>query len=140
MRGLRSGRYALVLQFAPGSAPFEESLLPGSTIAATLAFWPGAFPQRALIEDRRAAVEPVVQRLPGFEDVAAFLESAAAAYARQPFLERLCCTIRGVMPFCEEKHFVRDQRLTKAELERLRAVLDRHIADEPHPASKAQRR
>jgi len=110
LRGLRSGRYALVLQFAPGSAPFEESLLPGSTIAATLAFWPGAFPQRALIEDRRAAVEPVVQRLPGFEDVAAFLESAAAAYARQPFLERLCCTIRGVMPFCEEKHFVRDQR------------------------------
>jgi hypothetical protein len=27
-------------------------------------------------------------------------------------------------------HFVRDQRLTKAELERLRALLDEHIATE----------
>jgi SWIM zinc finger len=110
LRGLRSGRYALVLQFAPGTAPFEETLLPGSTIAATLAFWPGAFPQRALIHERGAAQAKPVERLPGFEDVAAFLDSAAAAYSRQPFLERICCTIRGVMPFCEEKHFVRDQR------------------------------
>jgi hypothetical protein len=109
LRGLRSGRYGLVLQFAPGTAPFEETLLPGSTIPATLAFWPGAFPQRALIHERRDAPGTPVQRLPGFEDVAAFLDSAAAAYSRQPFLERLCCTIRGVMPFCEEKHFVRDQ-------------------------------
>jgi SWIM zinc finger len=110
LRGLRSGRYALVLQFAPGAAPFEETLLPGSTVAATLAFWPGAFPQRALIHERRDAQQTPVQRLPGFEDVAGFLDSAAAAYSRQPFLERLCCTVRGVMPFCEEKHFVRDQR------------------------------
>jgi hypothetical protein len=111
LRGVRSSRYALVLQFAPGTAPFEETLAPGATISATLAFWPGAFPQRALIQDRRDAQEyAVVQRLPGFEDVTAFLDSAAAAYARQPFLERLCCTVRGVMPFCEEKHFVRDQK------------------------------
>jgi len=110
LRGARSGRYALVLQFAPGSAPFEETLVAGSTMAATLAFWPGAFPQRALIQERKATVETPVQRLPGFDDVAAFLDGAAAAYARQPFLERVCCTIRDVMPFCEEKHFVRDSR------------------------------
>ena len=110
LRGLRSGRYALVLQFAPGAAPFEETLLPGSTLSATLAFWPGAFPQRALIQERREVPETAVQRLPGFEDVASFLDSAAAAYARQPFLERLCCTVRDVMPFCAETHFVSDRR------------------------------
>jgi SWIM zinc finger len=109
LRGLRTGRTALVLQFAPGSAPFEETLVPGSTIAATLAFWPGAFPQRALLYERRDGAHTAVTRLPGFDDVAAFLDSAAAAYARQPFLERLCCTIRDVMPFCEEKHFIRDR-------------------------------
>ena len=110
LRGLRSGRYALVLQFAPGAVPFEETLLPGSTLSATLAFWPGAFPQRALIHERREVPETAVQRLPGFEDVASFLDSAAAAYARQPFLERLCCTVRDVMPFCVETHFVSDRR------------------------------
>jgi predicted transcriptional regulator len=37
-------------------------------------------------------------------------------------------------------HFVRDQRLTKVELERLRAVLDQHIAGETDRPSKAEHR
>jgi hypothetical protein len=104
LRGIATGRYALVLQFAAGMAPFEEMFLPGATIAATLAYWPGAFPQRALLQERHADGERVA-RLPGFEDIAAFLDSAASAYARQPFLERLCCTARDVAVLHDEGGF-----------------------------------
>ena len=111
LRGLQTGRYALVLQFAAGNAPFEETLVPGSRIVATLAFWPGAFPQRALLLMRGTADGTAAAELPGFDDVAGFLDSAAGAYARQPFLERLCCTLRGVTPLYEDKGFaVRDRQ------------------------------
>ncbi|MFL5457530.1 MAG: SWIM zinc finger family protein [Myxococcales bacterium] len=96
LRGVTKGRYALVLQFAPGEAAFEQTFVPGSTFTAALAFWPGAFPQRALVQEWGDAVEAAGTRLPGFDDVARFLDSAASAYARQPLLDRLCCTLRDV--------------------------------------------
>jgi hypothetical protein len=105
LRGITSGRCALVLQFAPGEAAFAETFVPGSTFTAALAFWPGAFPQRALVQEWGDALEAAATRLPGFDDVAGFLDSAASAYARQPFLERLCCTLREVSPIREPSGF-----------------------------------
>jgi hypothetical protein len=108
--GLRSGRRALVLQFAAGTARFAEELLPGSRIGATLAFWPSAFPQRALVQERKPEDTSIGARNPGFQSPAAFLDDAAGAFARQPFLERICCALRSVTPFSEKDRFaVRDQ-------------------------------
>jgi hypothetical protein len=97
LRGLASGREALVLQFSAGAAPFPETLVPGTRMAADLAFWPSASPQRALVT-RRGAASPWSGPLPGHDTIAAFLASVADALARQPWLERFSCPLRGVTP------------------------------------------
>jgi hypothetical protein len=98
LRGATTGRDALVLQFSIGGAPFPETLIPGTTFAADLAFWPSAFPQRALVTARRGAAAPWTGPLPGHETVAAFLAAVADALARQPWLERFACALRAVTP------------------------------------------
>jgi hypothetical protein len=76
--GARSSRTAVVLQFAAGSGPFPESLIPGTAFEAELVYWPSASPQRALIRSR-AQIPPRVWsgRLPGFDSVEAFLADVA---------------------------------------------------------------
>ena len=101
MRGL-SGRDALVLQFAAGKAPFPEALAPGSALEATLAFWPSAWPQRAVIKERRGPTEAAAE-LPGSTSVSSFLSGVAEALARQPFLERFPAVLAGVVP-CPGPH------------------------------------
>lgn len=92
-----SGRDALVLQFSVGSAPFPEALAPGSAIEGTLAFWPGAWPQRALVKERRGATE-AASALPGAVNVDRFLSGVSEALSRQPFLERFPAVLSGVVP------------------------------------------
>jgi hypothetical protein len=98
LRGAATGRDALVVQFSAGGAPFPETLVPGTTFAADLAFWPSACPQRALVTARRGTAAPWTRPLPGHETVAAFLTAVADAVARQPWLERFACSLRAVTP------------------------------------------
>lgn len=92
-----SGRDALVLQFSAGKAAFPEALAPGSAFDATLAFWPGAFPQRALVKERRGVAEAATA-LPGPSRVEGLLASVAKALSRQPFLERFPVVLDRVVP------------------------------------------
>lgn len=59
LRGLRSGRSALLLDYSHGSRRFEQSWITGTVLAMKLAFFPGAYPLRALL-----AGEPVLQANP----------------------------------------------------------------------------
>src|SRR5262249_30217420 len=65
---------------------------------AVLAFWPSAFPQRALVRERKSAGVAWNDRLPGSKTLAAFLLDASTALARQPWLGRIPCFIRDVVP------------------------------------------
>ena len=94
--GARSGRQALVLQFAFGAAPFAEMLLPGTHQEATLAFFPGANPLRAQFEARQGEVAPISGRLPGGDAIESFLVGVAATTARQPWQDRFLCVLRDV--------------------------------------------
>lgn len=47
--GQNSGRRAMVLDFSFGTRNFELGFVVGSTVSATLAFFPGALPLRALV-------------------------------------------------------------------------------------------
>jgi hypothetical protein len=98
LHGARSRRVAMVLQFAAGSAPFEETFVPGTHFEAVLAFWPGALPLRALVHERKSEAAPWEERLPGSENFAAFLDDVAQTLARQPWLGRFPCSIRDVVP------------------------------------------
>ncbi|HET7036316.1 MAG TPA: SWIM zinc finger family protein [Thermomicrobiaceae bacterium] len=95
--GARSGRFALVLQYANGRAAFPETLLPGSRLAAELVYWPSAYPLRALMARRQDKEIPMSGPVRGATTVAAFLDGAANALAQQPWLERLPCALRGVV-------------------------------------------
>lgn len=84
--GRNTGRSALVLQFAAGTQPFAESILPGCQQQATLAFYPGTVQQRAKYLARDGAVQPVVSRLSGHPQIEAFLAAVSEQSARQPWL------------------------------------------------------
>ncbi|NNJ13274.1 SWIM zinc finger family protein [Chloroflexales bacterium ZM16-3] len=77
---------ALVLDFSAAGQPLDRSLIPGGSLDADLAFFPGAAPLRALVQRRHGGIETLTA-LPSFA-IAAALGSYAAALARSPWLER----------------------------------------------------
>jgi hypothetical protein len=98
LKGIRSGRVAMILQFAAGMAPFGETFAPATHFEATLAFWPSAFPLRALVHAREAVAVAWHDRLPGADRFAACLHDAAAALGRLPWLGRLLWVVCDVVP------------------------------------------
>lgn len=110
LAGQQSGRGALVLQFAHGATPFKEAIAPGTHFAADLAYWPSAYPQRALLRERRGPPSPLAAVPPGAATLAAFLYRFAQGTARQPWLDRDLALLRDVVPICggESAWVVRD--------------------------------
>jgi hypothetical protein len=95
LRGKHTGRSALVLSFAPPGRPLDFSLLPGSQVGATLAFYPGSLPLRALVVE---AGESVPAACPAGDSVEASLDAYTAALASDPWLERWPVLLSGVVP------------------------------------------
>jgi hypothetical protein len=96
-----SGRYALILQFAASGAPFAEAFVSGTVVGGELAFYPGAYPLRAVVRSR-AGGGTRVEKLPGHGTFEAFLDHTSRATASQPWLERLPAAIEGVVPLLED--------------------------------------
>jgi hypothetical protein len=97
LRGRTSGRDALVLAFAASGQVLDPGVVFGTTVDASLAFYPGAAPLRALIADRHDDPRPL-ERLPGYETVEAALASRAAALASNPWLDRFPVGLCAVVP------------------------------------------
>jgi hypothetical protein len=110
LRGRRSGRFALVLQFAPGTAPFAENIVPGTAFEAELVYWPSASPQRALIRTRLSPPRAWEAPMPGHATIDDFLAAVAAQVASQPWLDRTGAALCGVTPIPGETWHVRDAR------------------------------
>lgn len=109
--GSRSERTAMILQFSYAGQPFGEQFALGSQQEAELTFWPGAFPQRALISRRLGEITSLKDHLPGANRIDTFLEIVAASLARQPWLERSLALLCEVTPVCKQEGnawFVRD--------------------------------
>ena len=98
LQGIRSGRIAMILQFAAGMVPFGETFAPATHFEATLAFWPSASPLRALVHARTTVAVAWRDRLPGANSFAPCLHDAARTLGRQPWLGRLLCVVRDVVP------------------------------------------
>jgi SWIM zinc finger len=95
--GEDSRRYALILQFAASGTPFTESFVSGTVVEGELAFYPGAYPLRAVVRSR-AGKATRAEELPGHGTLEAFLEHNSTATAGQPWLERLPVTLEAVVP------------------------------------------
>lgn len=107
LRGERSDRDALILQFAAAGAPIADPLVAGIDIDAKLAYLESASPLRAIVTDRGgidAAENP--PRASGLDDA---LDAYARALAGDPWLERFPFVLRDVMPLrAHDGWFVRD--------------------------------
>ncbi len=101
LRGAASGRPALILQFAHGAGAFAENFAAGSRFAADLTFWPGALPLRALLRARHGPPERLTT-VEGHATLGTFLDCAADALARQPWLERHPAILGDVTPLIAE--------------------------------------
>lgn len=95
LRGKNTGRPALVLSFAPLGRPLDFSLIPGSLIPATLAFYPGSLPLRALVIDRDEATPAGP---PAGDSVAETLAKYTEALISDPWLERWPVVLSDVVP------------------------------------------
>jgi hypothetical protein len=112
LTGLRTGRTALLLQFAVGrTAPFPWIATPGTCQEMELHFWPGAAPQRARVERRLSEPHPLPGRVPGHTDVEAFLGRVALTLASNPWTDRFLCVLHDVVPVRQEsgRWWVRDR-------------------------------
>lgn len=102
-------RPALVLHFAMFNAPLDRSLTPGTAIDAQLAHFPGAYPLRALVQER-FGLPAGFERLPGYADLLAATGAYAAALARSPWIERFPFMLHQVVPErAGERWLIRDR-------------------------------
>ncbi|GMU20089.1 MAG: hypothetical protein AMXMBFR13_01900 [Phycisphaerae bacterium] len=100
LKGMDSGRQALVLQFSAAGAPFGEPIVPGFRFAGRLSFYPGACPQRARIAERAGDSQILEGRFLGHDSIEAFLAEVAEMVACGPFIERFLCVLKDVVPVC----------------------------------------
>ena len=95
LRGSSSGRWALALHYAVGTQGFDKLLAPGTEFDGELSFYPGAWPQRALIKQQQQ-VAPITA--PAKANAAADVLSAYGdALATNPFLERYPLALDGAL-------------------------------------------
>lgn len=109
--GVDTGRIALVLQFAFGRASFATTFPSGSRRHAVLAFWPSAYPLRALVKGGEMTAARTTGPPPSTASLDDFLAIVAEATARQPWLERRACLLSQVVPVLtgERRWLLRDR-------------------------------
>lgn len=105
LRGERTGRWALILSFAHGTAPLDNSFSAGFSYDAELCFFPGSYPVRALMKSK-TDTKNGIKSLRGYASAERFLEDYALALACNPFLETLPVSIENVRAIPSETGFV----------------------------------
>jgi hypothetical protein len=97
LRGEQSGRDALILAFAATGQVLDPGVVFGTAIDASLAFFPGAAPLRALVAEKHGEPRPL-ERLPGYDTVDDVLAARAERLAQNPWLDRWAVAVRGSVP------------------------------------------
>jgi len=98
LMGERTSRPGLLLQFAVGPQTFEAAPVPGTAFEADLAFWPGAYPQRAAIKGSISAAPPPEQFAGTPLNMPGLLAAWAAALALNPWQDKLPVVLQAVTP------------------------------------------
>lgn len=96
--GTKSKRPALCLSFSAGpNQPFDVSLMPGTSVDAELAFFPSAFPLRALVKQRHGVAQPGYEEFPHVS-ISSANQFAAEALTANPWMERVLFALSAVIP------------------------------------------
>lgn len=108
--GLSNRTFALVLDFAHGTQPFDQTLLPGMGLEAEVIFYPSAYPLRALIKTRQDAAR-LTKAPPGSPSMAEAIATYGTALARCPWLEGFPLLLQAVTPHRDgESWLLQDQQ------------------------------
>lgn len=96
LRGLESGRPALLLSYAAGGRAHGQALTVGSVLDAELAFYPGALPLRATLGEVHAPAS--AGPVPEGSTVTEALVSYGRALRDDPWLDAWPAVLGGVVP------------------------------------------
>lgn len=110
LQGAETHRNAMLTQVTPINSAFAETFAPGDWMTAELFFRPGAYALRANLGKRSDALQRA-SSLMGPDTIEGFLTDLSSGLARQPWLDRLPCVLRVVVPIHREADgdwFLRD--------------------------------
>jgi len=96
LRGLQSGRDALILDFAFGDSLFETHMLPGWAIEAEMNFYPSRYPLRAFINEKYSDVFEG-EFIEG-ENIIENIENYAHALSENPWIQQFPFVLEDVIP------------------------------------------
>jgi hypothetical protein len=97
LRGEESGRFALILEFAFGDAPFDTHLQPGEQLDTDLHFYPSAYPLRAIVGKRWGEAAAAGRPQLG-HSIAGGLAAYGEALAQNPWLLQFPFLLDDVWP------------------------------------------
>jgi hypothetical protein len=97
LRGINTARMCLVLDFAAGNQPLDQSLIPGTHFEGEVRFYSGMRPLRGLVAARRGEPSPL-EALAGEEQVEAALNAYASLLGASPFFDRAPMSLARVTP------------------------------------------
>jgi hypothetical protein len=97
LAGTESARTALIIESVAAYDSLPGDLVMGTAVDADLAFFPGAWPQRAHVARLLGEPEPMVE-WPGAATIEDALAEHARALAANPWLDRLPMVLSGVVP------------------------------------------
>jgi len=102
--GVKTQRYALILQFIPRGQFGQLTFSPGMYIEAELAFFPSAVPYRAVIKTYKSATQSNfnIQALANWHEVAA---NETAVNSRLPFHSEMPLVVSGLKPVQYQQHW-----------------------------------
>jgi len=96
--GEACARAALILAFAAPGQPLDRSLAPGTAMDAELVYFPGAYPLRALVQQRHGLPASLGSSA-GYADLHAATAAYSAALTALPWLDRFPMPLQAVTPF-----------------------------------------
>jgi SWIM zinc finger len=97
LRGEKSGRAALIMNYAAGKQPLDMNFVTGSVIEAELVFFPGAYPLRAIVKQRDGAPEPA-EKTSGYAKIIDAHQAFLGAMAANQWLEKFPMSLLDVIP------------------------------------------
>lgn len=97
LAGVNTKRFALSLSFAATNQPLDVSLPAGTVVDADLAFYPSGAPLRAMVREKHASTGAFGNPA-ACADFNECLETAAAFFAGDPFIERVPWYVRDCIP------------------------------------------
>lgn len=104
--GAKSNRFALHLEYVHGAgAAFLPGFEPGVILEGALAFYPSAWPQRALVPGSLAVLPGRIKKMPGFDLLEEMTLAYAATLGKQPWLTQFPVVLNDVLVYLENNQF-----------------------------------